>query len=262
MAFPGVPIFPGGIGLQNGDTLNNFVHNTLSVDMALRARIGGGQQFATLVDSVVNVVSRSANTGDSIQLPPTNGPRNFGPYLGGLQLLIINSGANPCQLFGNYFETSTIGGVSGSVGVTIGVGASIQLCCGAPGVWIAISGGSGGGLPFTGGQLTGGLGFTTNDGIAAAGTDQGSATLLITQVGVIVTVPVQATSGVRLPGSGDMLGAVGPTWLKNTAGNDMLVYPPTGGQINSTGTNLPIQLDSGGSINFYPGLTSGQWWTA
>lgn len=265
MAFPGVPQFPAGLMLQSGDQLNAFVHNTLSVDINLRAHAGGGQQFATLVDAVVNVLSRVTTAGDSIQLPPTNGRFGFGPYLGGLQILIINSQANACQVFGNFFENSTIGGVSGSVGVSLAGGGSLSLVCGAPGVWVSIVGAGGAGaLPINGGILSGFLGQTTASGLVGAGNSQSTATLINTQFAVVSSFPsgVPAT-GVRLPLTSDVGGTTGSiTLLNKDPSNGGQVWPPAGGQINSSGTNNPIQISSGDRAEFFPDRTTpNQWWS-
>lgn len=263
MAFPGIPEFPTGLMMQDGTQMQAFVHNTLSVDIALRAHQGGGQQFATLVDSVVNVISRVTSVGDSIQLPPTNGRRGLGPFLGGLQILIINSQTNACQLFGNFFENCTIGGIAGTTGISIPGGASIQLCCGAVGIWISIVGAAGGGIPFTGGQLTGDLGFLTQQGIVGAGTtSQTNSTLITSQVAIISSFPSSGVSGVRLPALADVTGIPGPIWLKNKdPSNNGLVYPPIGGQIDFYGVNSPILLSSLDELNIVPGTVTGQWWS-
>lgn len=248
--------------LQDGVQMQAFVHNTLSVDINLRAHQGGGQQFATLVDAVVNVVSRVTSVGDSVQLPPTNGRLGYGPFLGGLQLLIINSQANACQVFGNFFENCTIGGINGSTGVSLPGGSSLSLVCGAVGIWIAIAGGAGGGLPITGGQLSGNLGFTDAQGVIGAGTTQTTATVVGTQIVVVSSFPTSGVSGLRLPGAGDISGALGPIWFKNKdPANNGLIYPPVGGQIDALGANNPLTIFSLDEINFVPGTVTGQWWS-
>lgn len=262
MAFPGIPQFPVGLGLQDGDKLNNFVHNTLSVDSNVRAHAGGGQQFATLIDAVVNVITRVTTVGDSVQLPPTEGRLGFGPTLVGVQLLLINSTSNACQVFANWFEPqATIGGISGSTGVSLNGGGSLTLVCGSPGTWISISGPAGGGLPLTGGQLTGELGFTSGSFVGAGTSSQATATLLTRQLSVVTSFPTSGVSGVRLPASADVLGSLGPIWLKNKdPNNNGLVWPPVGGQIDSFGVNQPVFIPSQTDINITPDATTGQWW--
>lgn len=260
MAFPGVPNFPVGLNLQSGDQLNAFVHNTLSVDINVRAHAGGGQQFATLIDAVVNVVTRVTNAGDSVQLPPTNGRHGLGPFLGGVQILIINSGANTCQVFGNFFENSTIGGVPGSTGVALAVGSSISLVCGAAGVWIAIAGGAGGGLPITGGSLSGFLGETVATGQIGTGSTQAGAKLIGSQNTVASSCPTG--TGFRLPALADV-GVLGAIIFKNKdPSNNVLLYPPVGGQIDSFGVNTAVEVATFQSLTLVPdGVTTGQWWS-
>lgn len=261
MAFPGIPNFPVGLGLQDGDRLNNFVHNTLSVDPSVRAHAGGGQQFATLIDAVVSVITRVTTAGDSVQLPPTEGRLGFGPSLAGLQLLLINSASNACQVFGNYFEPNcTIGGVAGTTGVSLAGGSSLSLVCGGPGVWISIAGGAGGGLPITGGTLSGFLGMTTAQGLTGTGTNQVTATLVQTQVSVISSAP--SGTGFRLPLVADV-GVLGPIELQNRdAVNPATVYPPVGGQIDGFGTNIAAVINPLSSSYLVPGTTFGQWWSS
>lgn len=263
MAFPGTPQFPPGQGLQDGGTLNDFVHNTLSVESNLRAHAGGGQQFATLIDAVVNVITRVTTAGDSIQLPPTNGRRGLGPFLGGLQIVLLNSQSNSCQVFGNFFENSTVGGINGSVGISLAGGGTILLVCTQVGTWISIpysGGGGGGGLPLGGGQMLGFIGFTTADLVVGAGTSQPSATLLSTQMVTVSSFP--SGTGVRLPTVLDV-GVLGPILLKNKdPSNAGLVYPPLGGQIDSYGVNNPVSLPSLDELDIAPdGVITGQWWS-
>jgi len=263
--FPAIPQFQPGFGLQDGTKLFDFVHNTLSIDTNVRAHAGGGWQFAALLDAVVNVVIEVDNAGDSVQLPPTNGDRGRGPFLGGVQILIINTTGTSCQLFGNFHENSTIGGIAGSTGVAVAGGSNLLLVCSGVGVWTEIQGG-GGGLPFTGGTLTGSLAFTTADNLTATGSNSQNGSLLITaQEAIITSFPPQSAGlpGVRLPVLADLsAGALGPITLRNRdAVNSGLVYPPIGGQIDSIGTNTPYILPSGYDMTLTPGATLGQWWS-
>ena len=79
--------------------------------------------------------------------------------------------------------------------------------------------------------------------ITAAGTTQGTATALTTQWNQVTTTA--AGTGVVLPSSP----VVGWNYVVVNAGaNPLLIYPPTGGQIDALGTNAGILLGAGASI--------------
>lgn len=91
-------------------------------------------------------------------------------------------------------------------------------------------------------------------GISASGTTQGTATSLFKDFNVVSTVP--AGTGVILPTT---TGGFKITVINNGV-NVLRVYPSTGAQINTSGTNTPYSLVSGGKLEFVS-VTSSQWYT-
>lgn len=84
--------------------------------------------------------------------------------------------------------------------------------------------------------------------VSAAGTSQGTATLLTTANNVVTTVG--AGSGVRLP--------VTPTVSKNDrlhvanhGANTLAVYPPVGGKFGTASTNVPAMIAPGKCADFF-----------
>ncbi len=74
-----------------------FVVNSLfSLATGIIARAGGGQTNATVLNAAVNVVTTVANAADSVMLPPS---------IVGLEITIINHGANSLQVFAQPTET-------------------------------------------------------------------------------------------------------------------------------------------------------------
>ena len=91
-------------------------------------------------------------------------------------------------------------------------------------------------------------------GISAAGTTQGTATALTKEINVVATV--SASQGVRLPTA--VAGMV--ITITNTSGTELLVYPATGGKINTLGTNISYGVGAGATIQFITPTTT-QWYT-
>lgn len=98
-----------------------------------------------------------------------------------------------------------------------------------------------GGMPVTGGEFEGPIGFETGT-VAAAGTDQASAAALTAQI-VEVTTDA-ANKGVVLPAATD---AVGPIWVRGHDSNAHVVrvYPADGDSINGGAADAYITLGAG-----------------
>ena len=90
--------------------------------------------------------------------------------------------------------------------------------------------------------------------IIAAGTTQGTATALTKEINVVATV--SASQGVRLPTA--VAGMV--ITITNTSGTEVLVYPATGGRINTLSTNIAYGVAPGATIQFIAPSTT-QWYT-
>ncbi len=90
--------------------------------------------------------------------------------------------------------------------------------------------------------------------VSAAGTTQGTATVLAKEINVVSTVASGA--GVALP-----IAVAGMVLIiNNTSANTLNVYPATGGAINSGSTNAAYSHTSGASIQYYA-TSSSQWYT-
>ena len=118
------------------------------------------------------------------------------------------------------------------------------------------------GLVTATGNVTGGNVVATSyhirsitTGITAAGSVQGTATVLTKEINVVSTVSSGA-NGVVLPTA--VAGMV--LIINNTSANTLSVYPATGGAVNSGSVNDAYPHGSGASIQYY--ATSGtQWYT-
>lgn len=87
-------------------------------------------------------------------------------------------------------------------------------------------------------------GNTTVAAVAAAGTNQGTATLIANDVSIVTTVG--SGQGVRLPASS----SARPRRVTNYGANALLVYPQSGGTINGGSTNAAVTLAVNGSVLF------------
>ena len=96
--------------------------------------------------------------------------------------------------------------------------------------------------------------LTTSAAVSAAGTAQGNATAITTQVNVTSTVASGA--GVALPTAQAGLRIT----IINTAANAVLVYPASGGTINALALNAAYSLGAGGRLDFQA-VSSTQWYT-
>jgi hypothetical protein len=92
MALPGgraYGVFAGNVSFQIGDF---FLESSQD---GITANAGGGQSGAYQINSQTARITVVATAGDSVQLPPATP---------GLELLVINHGANPMQVFGNFIS--------------------------------------------------------------------------------------------------------------------------------------------------------------
>jgi hypothetical protein len=95
---------------------------------------------------------------------------------------------------------------------------------------------------------------SVNAAVSAAGTVQGNATALTKMINVTSTV--DSGAGVALPTA---VAGMRIT-LINTAANAVLVYPASGGAINSLATNASYSLPAAGKLDFVAVSTT-QWYT-
>lgn len=91
---------------------------------------------------------------------------------------------------------------------------------------------------------------TVGSGIAGAGTTQADAQQLYDDVNVIASGA--AASGVILPACGRDRSRLGDKVMVANTGTDVvLVYPPSGGKIDTQAVNLPVALAPGRMAVFY-----------
>ena len=105
----------GGSGLQ-----------TLSYTPAITAHSGGTQAAAVNLTSMINRVSVVAAQGDSVALPAS---------AIGLEITVINRGANPCQVYGNNTAADTINGIATGTGISQGINTAAVYICNVAGNW-------------------------------------------------------------------------------------------------------------------------------
>ena len=143
----------------------------------------GGQTSATQLTTQTSRITTVATAGDSIKLP-ASAP--------GLELMVINSGANPMQVFGA--GADTIDGVATATGVSQMTNSVVIYVCTTAGAWYTeglATGYAGGGLQT--------LSFSSAL-TAFAGGGQASATALPSLINRVSTVVNQGDS-VKLPGA-------------------------------------------------------------
>ncbi len=96
---------------------------------AITARAGGGQALATPLTVIVNRVSVCATAGDSVLLPATAG---F-PAGSAIQLVVINDGAQSCNVFPN--GADTINTLAASTAFAIPAGQVVAFTLTVAGAW-------------------------------------------------------------------------------------------------------------------------------
>jgi sugar lactone lactonase YvrE len=171
--------------------------------------------------------------------------------------------------------TTTIGGTSQTGAITVGQSTvsqttNIQAGATASGSTKTINIGTAGVSGSTtainiGSAVSGATSTTTLNGlvidsisaaVSAAGTTQGTATGLVSNINN-VTVVTAAAAGVRLPTAVAGMRIL----IRNSDSLDMLsIYPATGGQINALGTNTAFTIIAGATIELVA-TTATQWYT-
>lgn len=207
----------------------------LSAADSLTARAGGGQGSALALTANFNRVTTVATAADSVALPASSA---------GNEVIVINSGANPMQVFGA--GTDTIDGVATATGVSQMQNSAVLYIAVAAGAWFTVGLGDG----YSGS-------FPTQSAVNAltafAGGGQGSATALTATINRVTTVATIGDS-VKLPTS-----AVGMVVVASNAGaNAMDVFPATGDAINSLAANIALRINAGTTVSFWCSV-AGAW---
>lgn len=204
----------------------------------ITAFAGGGKTNATQLKGQTCRVTTVATSGDSVLLPAA---------IQGLELVLVNTGANPMQVFGQ--GTDTINSVATGTGVTQMQNSIVIYTAPANGVWYAE--GLGGGFASSFPTVSAVNGLT-----AKAGGGQSGATAITSVINRFTTVGTAADSAL-LPSA-----AVGMqvTVVNAAAANSMNVFPATGEVINALAANTAFAVAAGKTCTFYC-ANAGQWHT-
>jgi hypothetical protein len=103
-------------------------------------------------------------------------------------------------------------------------------------------------------EFSGFVTYGVSPAVAAAGTTQATATILSRPINNITTVP--ANSGVILPAATPGMRVM----IRNATVTTLRVYPNSGAQINTLGTNVQLSLETLANIEFVA-FTATQWYT-
>lgn len=207
----------------------------------ITATAGGGQANAFQITSQTARVSTVATLGDSIQLPPS---------APGLELLIINHGANAMQVFGN--GTDVVDDQGATTGVSQMANSLVIYSCATAGKW------------YTEGLSSGfaaslGLQTFSYSTIAANATGTQASGTAITAMLTNVT-STGASQSVTLPASVPGLEMT----VHNISANTILVFPNAGGtgteKINALSANASLSMPTNTSTVFTCNV-AGQWFT-
>jgi hypothetical protein len=210
-----------------------------SVTDGITAHSGGGQASAVPLTTEINRITTVAALGDSVLLPLS---------VAGLTIIVINHGANPCQVFGA--GTDTVDDVATATGVSQMQGSVTIYSCTTAGAWYSNGIGTGyaGSFPTVG----------SANGLSTTGTTQAGATPITTSINRFTTVGVANGAAVLPPSVAGMEIAV-----SNAAGtNSMNLFPSAGGTgtetINALGANAALAIPAGKTA-FLICPVAGQW---
>ena len=153
---------------------------TESSQDSITAFAGGGQASATAITTQTARIATVTTAGDSVKLP-ASAP--------GLELIIINHGVSPMQVYGA--GTDTINDVATATGVSQMQNSTVIYTCVTAGSWYTegLASGFSNGFPTS---------SSTNGITAFAGGGQASGTLLQSVINRVTTV-VTAADSIRLP---------------------------------------------------------------
>lgn len=219
------------------NVLTDFIYEMTQVGIVAAA--GGGQASATQVLGQTARITTVTTSGDSVKLPQATI---------GLELLLINKGANDMQVFG--FGADTIDGQAANVGVSQMSNSLCIYVCGANGFWETEGLATGFGGP---GLQT----ISSQDLLTAkAGGGQGGGSAINRMLNRITTVATAADS-ITLPASAKGLQI---TIVNAAAANSLNVFPATGEAINALAVNTAFPLAAGKAVTFYC-TAAGQWYS-
>jgi hypothetical protein len=205
------------------------------------ATAGGGQSAAFQLNAQTCRIATVASVGDSVMLPPS---------APGLELLVINHGANAMQVYGN--GADQIDDQTATTGVSQMANSLVIYSCATAGKWYTE--GLSSGFAASLGLQT--FSFAT---IAAnVGGTQGTGTPITTMLANVTAAG--ASYSITLPASQPGLELT----VHNVSTQTVLVFPNAGGtgteKINALANNASISMLTNTSTVFTC-VTAGQWFT-
>jgi hypothetical protein len=241
MSTPALALIEAASGTQGAiwRYQNLFVELT---QPAVVAKAGGGQSGATQITGQTVRVSTVATANDSVQLMGA---------IPGLEVMLINDGANPVQVFGN--GTDTIDGQAAATGVSQMQNSLVIYTCAVAGSWRSEGLATGFGGP---GLQT----VSAQDALTAkAGGGQGGGPTINRMVNRFTTV-ASGNDSCTLPATTGIANGVclQITIINGAASNSMNVFPATGDQINALGANNAFALAANKTASFFS-TVAGQW---
>ena len=224
-----------GVGawqVEAGVGYSGSLNTVLALDNITAAT--GGQGSATQLVADINRVTTVAATA-GVKLPASSP---------GLDVIVINKGANPLQVFGS--GTDQIDDQVSTTGVSQMVNSVVLYVCTTAGKWYA----NGLGTGFNGSFET----QSYTDGLTAhAGGGQGSAVAVTTMISRFTTVATTADSAILPTGIAGM-----SVTIINAGANAMAIFPDVGSTINGGAANASVTLNAGKTATFVTTL-AGAW---
>ena len=226
--------FAGNVAFQPGDFMLDSTADNIT------ATPGGGAASAYQITTQIARIATVAMAGDSVMLPPSTG---------GIDMLIVNHGANSMQVFGAAGDQ--IDDQPGANGVAQMSNSTVLYICATSGKWYT-EGLSSGFAPSLGLQTFSYVTLVANATITqAAGTPITAMLNNITAAGAgAVTLPVSAP-GLEIT-------------VHNISAFTVSVFPNAGGttteKINAGASNA-AQTMATNTSTVYTCAVAGQWWT-
>lgn len=239
------PFIPG-FRLVDGNDLNNrLALQQYSSQDGITAKASGIQATATQLVAALNRVSTVATAADAVKLPASQV---------GLEVTVVNSGANAMQVFG--FGTDTINSVATATGVSQPAGVSVVYRCFTLGNWIQTSSASLSSVVLNGSTS----GTTTLAASAIAGT---TTITFPAQTGTVaLTNPTPRAGGASLAVTAAMANA--PILLDTAAGTTATLPAATGTGatyrfvVTTTTTSGAHKILAASSADFMNGIVTGE----
>ena len=229
-------VYQGNVPFQPGDYFLESSQDNIT------ATAGGGQANAYALNTQTARITTVATAADSVKLPPS---------LPGMELLVINHGANSMQVYGT--GSDTIDDQAAATGVAQMANSLVIYTCATTGSWYS-EGLATGFSKATGLQTVSYATVAANaTGTQASGTAIKSMLNAVSSGGAAfsVTLPVSAP--------GMMI-----TIALTTASNTVAVFPNAGGTgtetINALAANAGITMAALTSATFVCAV-AGQWYT-